>query len=102
MAVVEAPVEPVWDLLTAPGEFDSWTDARLVAAEPPGPARAGQRLRLVTRALGRAFRVDMNVLEVDAERRRLRLLIHLPFGLVNDETITLAPAGESRTIVRFG
>jgi hypothetical protein len=44
----------------------------------------------------------MNVLEVDAERRRLRLLIHLPFGLVNDETITLAPAGESRTIVRFG
>jgi hypothetical protein len=101
MTVVEAPVEHVWDLLTNPEEFNTWTDAKLVGAEPPGRARAGQRLRFVT-ALGRAFRVDMAVLEVDAERRRLHLLIHLPFGLVNDETITIAPAGEDRAIVRFG
>jgi hypothetical protein len=102
MAVVETPVEQVWDLVTSPEEFESWADATLVSAEPPGRARAGQRLRLVTRALGHSFRVDMNVLEVDAERRRLHLLIHLPIGLVNDETITIAPAGDDRTIVRFG
>lgn len=102
MAVVEAPVEQVWDLLTSPEHFDSWTDATLVGAEPPGRPHPGQQLRLVTSALGRAFRVDMSVLEADAEQRRLHLLIHLPLGLVNDETITIAPAGEDRTIVRFG
>jgi hypothetical protein len=102
MAVVETPVEQVWDLVTRPEEFDRWADATLVSAEPPGRARAGQRLRLVTPALGRSFRVDMNVLEADAKQRRLHLLIHLPFGLVNDETITMAPAGADRTIVRFG
>jgi hypothetical protein len=102
VAVVEAQVERVWDLLTSPERFDSWADATLVSAEPPGRARAGQRLRLVTSALGHAFRVDINVLEVDSERRRLHLLIHLPFGLVNDETITMAPADEDRTLVRFG
>jgi hypothetical protein len=101
IAEVEAPIEHVWDLLTRPEEFDSWVDARLVSAEPPGRAHDGQRLRLVTRA-GRAFRVDMTVLEVDAERRRMHLLIQLPFGLVNDETITMAPSGGDRTIVRFG
>ena len=102
MAVVEAPFEQVWDLVTNPEEFDKWADARLVSAEPPGRARAGQRLHLVTRALGRVFGVDMSVLEVDAERRRLHLLIHLPFGLVNNETITMASAADNRTIVRFG
>lgn len=102
MAVVEAPAEQVWGLVTDPEEFGSWADATLVGAEPPGRACAGQRLHLVTRALGRAFRVDMSVLEVDAERRRLHLLIHLPLGLVNDETITLAAAGDGRTVVTFG
>jgi hypothetical protein len=102
MAVVEAPVERVWDLVTSPEEFGSWADAMLVRAEPPGRARAGQRLRLVTSALGHAFRVEMSVLEVDAGQRRLRLLIRLPLGLVNDETITMSPAGEYWTIVRFG
>lgn len=100
--MVEVPIDHVWDLLTSPERFDSWADATLVGAEPPGPARAGQRLRLVTSALGRALRVDISVLEVDAERRRLHLLIDLPLGLVNDETITMVRAGEGRTIVRFG
>ena len=100
--MVEAPVELVWDLLTSPEEFGSWTDAALVGADPPGRTRAGQRLSLVTRAIGRTFPVEMSVLEADPERRRLHLLIHLPLGLVNDETITVAPAGEGRAVVRFG
>ena len=101
-AVVEAPVERVWELLTTPASFDLWVDAAVVAAEPEGPARPDQRLHLVTRAFGRAFAVTIEVLEVDPDRRRLHLLVDLPFGLVNDEVITLAPAGERRTLVRFG
>jgi uncharacterized protein YndB with AHSA1/START domain len=101
-AAIEAPVARVWGLLTSPEGFDSWADATVVAAEPPGRAQPGQRLRLATSALGRSFPVAISVLEVDADRRRLRLLVDLPFGLRNDETITLAPAGEGRTIARFG
>ncbi len=95
-------MERVWELLTTPAGFDLWVDAALVAAEPEGPARSDQRLHCVASALGRAFAVTIEVLEVDPERRRLHLLVDLPFGLVNDEVITLAPAGEGRTLVRFG
>lgn len=101
-AAIESPVARVWDLLTSPQGFDSWVDATVLAAEPPGHAQAGQRLRLATSALGRTFPVAISVLEVDADRRRLRLLVDLPFGLRNDETITLAPAGEGQTVARFG
>lgn len=101
-ALVEAPVERVWDLLTRPEGFDLWADAALVVAEPVGPAQPGQHLHLVTRALGRTFAVTIEVHEVDAERGRLGFLVKLPFGLVNDETITIAKTGDGRTLVRFG
>ena len=72
-----------------------------MSAEPPGPVRAGQHLRFEAPFLGRALGVTMDVREVDPERRRLHLLVRLPFGIVNDETITMVevPAG---TLVRFG
>jgi uncharacterized protein YndB with AHSA1/START domain len=101
-AVVEAPVKRVWELVTSPEGFDTWTDATLVAADPNGPARRGQRLRLATRAFGRGFPVTIDVLEVDDERHLLHLRVELPFGLVNDETVTLTATGDGRTLVRFG
>ena len=101
-AVVEAPPERVWELMTRPESFDLWTDAALVVADPAGGAAPGQELHLVTRALGWTFAVQISVREVDAERRRLRFLVTLPFGIVNDETITMVDAGDGRTLVRFG
>ncbi|HYW23949.1 MAG TPA: SRPBCC family protein [Terriglobales bacterium] len=100
--VVDAPVERVWEIVTQPQGFDLWADASLVTAEPPGPASAGQELHLVTRALGWTFAVRISVREVDAERHRLHLVVALPFGVVNDEVMTFAEAGEGRTLVRFG
>jgi uncharacterized protein YndB with AHSA1/START domain len=101
-AVVEAPVERVWALMTSPEGFDTWTDASLVAAEPEGPARPGQRLRLATSAFGHRFGMTIDVLEVDAQRHLLRLRVYFPFGLVEDQTTTMTPAGDGRTLVRFG
>jgi hypothetical protein len=40
-------------------------------------------------------------MEVDPAAR-LRLLVRLPVGVVNDETITLAEVAPGRTLVRFG
>ena len=101
-AVIEAPVDRVWDLVTRPEGFDLWTDATLVSAEPDGHAAAGQELYLVTKALGWTFAVRISVRNVDAERHRLGLLVELPFGVVNDKVMTLTEAGEGRTLVRFG
>jgi uncharacterized protein YndB with AHSA1/START domain len=101
-AIVEAPVDRVWDLVTRPEGFDLWTDARLVSADPDGRASAGQELHLVTRALGWSFAVGISVRDVDPERHRVGLLVALPFGVVNDQVMTLTEAGEGRTLVRFG
>jgi uncharacterized protein YndB with AHSA1/START domain len=101
-AVVDAPAERVWGLLTRPEGFHLWTDAALVAAEPPGQAHPEQELHLVTRAFGWAFPVTISVREVDAERRRLRFVVRLPFGVANDQEITIAEAGDGRSLVRFG
>jgi uncharacterized protein YndB with AHSA1/START domain len=101
-AVVDAPVDRVWDLVTRPEGFDLWTDATLVSAEPDGHATAGQELHLVTRALGWTFAVGISVREVDPERHRVGFLVALPFGVVNDQVMTLSDAGEGRTLVRFG
>jgi hypothetical protein len=40
-AVVEAPVDRVWELVTHPEEFGRWADAALVVAEPPGHTALG-------------------------------------------------------------
>jgi len=101
-ALVEAPVERVWQLLASPKAFDTWVNLTLVSADPEGPTRAGQRLVFAGPTFARWLRVTIDVLEVDAERWRLHLLVHVPLGLVNDETITMSEAGEGRTLVRFG
>jgi hypothetical protein len=101
-AIVEAPVERVWDLLTGAGGINLWVDGVIVSAEPEGALVAGQRLDLVTRALARNFAVSMDVLEVDPATHRVHLLIRLPLGIVNDEVMTVASAGEGRTFVQFG
>jgi len=101
-AVVAAPVDRVWDLLTRPEGFDKWADATLVSAEPDGAAQPGQKVHLVTGALGLKFAVTIDVLDIDRENHRLHFLVHLPFGVVNDETVTMAGAGEGNTLVRFG
>jgi uncharacterized protein YndB with AHSA1/START domain len=100
--MVAAPVERVWDLLTRPDGFDLWADALVVSAEPEGRARPGQLVHLVTRALGWSFAVTIEVREVDEERHRLRFLVELPFGVINDQVTTLAAAGDGETLVRFG
>jgi len=101
-AVVGAPINRVWALVSSPEGLDAWVDATLLSADPDGPARPGQRLRLETGALGRRFPVTIDVLEVDEEAHRLRLLVALPLGVVNDENVTLSPAGGGGTLVRLG
>ena len=96
VALVDAPPERVWDLLTA--GYDIWVDARVEEVSPPGRAAPGQQIRLSTRAGFRRYPVLIEVLEVDEQRRRLRLFVRLPFGVEDRGVFAVdgAPGGRSR------
>lgn len=92
--------DSVWDVLTEPRRFDEWVDAGFVSAVPPGRVVKGQRIELSAPAFGRRWPVTIDVLDVDAARRWLDLDVSLPFGVVNHEHVTLAPADKG-TLVRL-
>src|ERR1700730_18633926 len=92
-AVILAPAEHVWRLLTTPHELAQWSGTKLVE----GPARAvSAGDRLVFRA--GMWHISFEVLEMQA-RRQLTLDIALPFGVKNREQIqiTATDANSCRT-----
>jgi uncharacterized protein YndB with AHSA1/START domain len=96
-----APPERVWRVLTTPERFGEWLGASFVSADPPGPVRPGQTIRLSAPSLGRRWPVLMDVVDVDPQKRWLDLVVHLPFGIDNHERVTLAETKEGGTLVRF-
>ena len=100
-AVTTAPPERVWRVLTTPERFGEWLDAAFVSAEPPGPAKAGQRVKLTAPSLGPRWPVMIEVVDLDPQSRWIDLRAHLPFGIVNHERVTLAETEAGGTLVRF-
>lgn len=103
ISVVDAPIQVVWSLLS-PAHLDDWWDAKVrsvTPVTPDGPLSKGQRIEAGSGPWGR-FTVIMDVLDVDAEEHRARLLIRLPFGIVNDQTISMVQLGPDRCRVGYG
>jgi hypothetical protein len=98
--VADAPIDVAWSLLD-PARLDEWWDAKTRRVTPAGPLAPGQRIEARTGPLG-MFRFTWDVLEVDAGAHRLRLLIRVPFGIRNEETITMAPLGPGQCRISFG
>ena len=99
--VVAAPAEVVWSLLADPTRFDLWWDARTKTAEPPGPLAPGQHIEARAKGILPA-RVRCDVTEVDATARRIQMIVHLPFGVIDHFTVTVAARGDDHALVRFG
>ena len=100
-AVSKAPPERIWSVLTAPDRVHEWNDASYVAAEPPGAMTVGQVIKLTAPGFGRQWPVRFDVRDVDPQNRWLDVVVHLPFGVVNHERITLTETKEGGTLVRF-
>ena len=102
IAVVQAPAERVWSLLSDPARFDLWWEARTVSITPPGPAQPGQAVAAVAHGLGHDWPVHFTVNAVDPVHRALDLNTRLPFGisLHNHLTVMQVDVGASR--VTFG
>ena len=100
-AVTPASPDRVWHLVTHPERFGEWVDARFVSATPPGPAAPGQVIHLSAPEFGREWPVQIDVGDMDPERRWIDLVAHLPFGVANHERITLTETKDAGTLVRF-
>lgn len=101
-AVVTAPVESVWELLSDPTLYDVWWDARTERIAPEGKAAPGQTLYAKTSALGRTWDVMLRVEKVNPEQHQLQAQATLPLGTVNHVTITCAALDAVSCRVQFG
>ena len=102
MAVIAAPVEGVWELLTEPTLRDEWWDARTARVVPEGKASPGQVIYAKTSALGRKWDVTLRVEMVNPEKSQIQLHITLPLGIVNNATITCTAIDATSCRVQYG
>jgi hypothetical protein len=100
MCSADAPIEVAWSLFD-PARLDEWWDAKVRRVAPEGPLAPGQRIEGMTGPFG-MFAFSWDVLEVDSSGHRLHLLIRVPFGIVNDETVTMTSQGPDRCRISFG
>jgi hypothetical protein len=98
--VASAPVEVAWSLLD-PARLNEWWDAKTRRVTPAGPLAPRQRIEISTGPLG-IFTCTLDVLDVDPVAHRVRFFIQLPFGISNDETISMAPLASDRCRISFG
>jgi carbon monoxide dehydrogenase subunit G len=102
VAAIAAPVERIWALLADPAQYGQWIDGTVDVVEPAGPAQPGQVLTVTTSALGRRWRVRIAIEDVDADRHQIRFQVKLPFGVLEDSTITCTPLAERSCQVSYG
>jgi hypothetical protein len=95
-AIVEAPIDVVWDLLLNTAEWGKFYDVTVLSVEPPGPARAGQRLIGNPGPSFLPLRLVFDFTEVDPVNHRLRIDGRLPFGIKVRENMTIAPVDANR------
>jgi uncharacterized protein YndB with AHSA1/START domain len=101
-AVVAAPVESVWELLSEPSLYDEWWDASTERIVPEGQAVPGQMLSATTWALGKKWDVTLRVEMVKPEKHQIQLHVTLPLGIVNDATITCTAIDTASCRVQYG
>ncbi len=102
IAVIEAPISRVWQLLNEPSSYAQWWDAETLAIVPQEPAQPGQNIYARTRALGRWWKVHIAVERVDAGGHQIDLTTCLPLGITVHNHITCVPLDGGECRVSFG
>lgn len=101
-AIVAAPVEVVWNILSQPAHYSLWADAQLQKIEPDGPAVAGQTVHFTSKALGITWPIVFKVEKVDAERHQLGLYATLPLGLQMRPHVSCTSIDATTSRVQYG
>jgi len=80
-ALVEAPIEIVWRLLTDPAGWGSFYDLRVIKVEPPGPAAVGQKIHGESGPRFLLLRLTFTFIKIDPVRYQLNFDVEMPLGL---------------------
>jgi hypothetical protein len=100
-AIVEAPIDVVWQLLTHIAGWGDFYDVRVTNVEPPGPAVVGQRMRGESGPRWLHFRVSFEYTLVDEPAHKLEMNIQLPFGITVHEDLDCVPIDAERCRVNY-
>jgi hypothetical protein len=102
-AVVAAPVENVWELLTEPTLRDEWWDARTACVVPEGKASPGQVIYLKTLPLSRQWEATLRVEMVDPEKHQIQWILTAPLvHIINHQTTTCTAIDADSCHVQYG
>lgn len=102
IAMVEAPAERVWAVLTNPAGYDAWWDARAERIAPPGPAAPGQVIVAHPKGAGRLARITLRVVARDDARHTLDLHSEFPLGIALENHLVVQPLDARRCRLTFG
>ncbi len=102
-AIVDAPLERVWDVLRDPASWGGWLDLVVHRVEPAGALQGGQTIVGSSVALGIRWKVRASIEGVDERSHVLRLAVRVPLlPIVERTAITCAPLAAARTRVQYG
>jgi hypothetical protein len=99
-AVVEAPIEVVWNLLTDFSGWGTFYDVRVLGVEPPGPARVGQRMRGESGPPWLHLGVSFEFTRIETHRK-LEMDIKMPFGIKVHEDLDCFRVDSTRCRVNY-
>jgi hypothetical protein len=91
-AIVEAPIEIVWGLLTDFAGWGNFYDVRVLSVEPAGPAAVGQRMRGESGPRWLHLGVWFEFTRIE-HHRKLELDIGMPWGITVHEDLDCLPVG---------
>lgn len=100
-AVIAAPVESVWELLTEPTLRDEWWDARTARVEPEGTASPGQVIYLKTLPVVRRWDATLTVERVVPDKHQIQWRLS-GFGVINQQTTTCTAIDAISCRVQYG
>ena len=102
VAIVAAPVDCVWELLSEPTLRDEWWDARTACVVPEGKASPGQVIYLKTLPFGRQWDATLTVETVNSEKHQIQWNLTFPLGITNHQTTTCTAIDAVSCRVQYG
>ena len=100
-AIVNAPIEVVWQLLTEPSRWGEFFDVRRVTVTPPGTASVGQVVRAESGPRLLRLKISFRFLEIE-EGRRLLINVNLPLGIIVREDLNCIRIEKDQCRVNYG
>jgi hypothetical protein len=96
-AVINAPVEVVWGLLTNAAGWGEIFDVRIAVVQPAGPATVGQRIIGESGPRFLHLTISFEFTRISAHDHKLGLTIRLPLGITVREELDCAPLDDNKT-----